>query len=78
MKKKAFRLWTHEGEHGVAYLELLDFPHESSSGCVKRTVNVHNLIPDYDGPGIHIDFDEQGRAIGIEILYGSDPDDDAE
>jgi len=67
MKHRKLRLRTDNNDH-TAYLELLDFPDEPS-GCVKKTVHIHPLIPDYEGPGIGIDFDERGRAIGIEILY---------
>jgi hypothetical protein len=55
----------------TAYVELADHPHRSTH-CVKRTVRIHTLIEDYQGPGIGIDFDENNRAIGIEILYPYD------
>ena len=75
MKTKKFLLLRQYGDsHDTAYLELADHPH-ALTPCVFRTVRVHNLIEDYDGPGIAIDFDKQNRAIGIEILYPSDPDD---
>ncbi len=77
MKKRELRLRTYNNDR-TAYLELLDFPRESPSGCVKKTVRVHTLIPDFDGPGIGIDFDEQGLAIGIEILYSLASEDDSE
>lgn len=56
----------------AAYLELADHPHELVSGVVKKTIRIHNLIPDYDGPGIALDFNESGKAIGIEIIYSDD------
>jgi hypothetical protein len=74
--KKYVRLRTYEDDYHQSYVELVDHPHMLTH-CVHRTVRVHNLIEDYDGPGIAIDFDESGRAIGIEILYayGGDGDD---
>jgi uncharacterized protein YuzE len=70
--KKHLRLVTYNGDHSTAYLELADHPHEPTCGVVKKTVRVQDIIPDYDGPGMAIDFDEKGRAIGIEILYPHD------
>ena len=61
-------------DYHQSYLELADFPHDNPSGAVKETVRVHNFIPNYDGPGIAIDFDKHGRAIGIEILYAYSDD----
>jgi uncharacterized protein YuzE len=61
----------HEGEDTVAYLELRDYPLIPTPGVSKRTVNVHELIENYDGPSLFIDFDADGKAIGIEVLYPS-------
>lgn len=72
MPKKYLHLKTYEEDLSAAYLELADHPHELVSGLVKRTVLVHQLIPDYDGPSLAIDFDVNGKAVGIEILYPHD------
>ena len=72
--KKSIRLRTYDGDYHQAYVELADHPHELT-GCVRRTVRVHNLIDTYDGPGIAIDFDQNNRAIGIEILYSYSDED---
>ena len=37
-------------------------------GIAKKTVWVSELIPNYKGPRLLIDFDETGQAIGLEIL----------
>jgi hypothetical protein len=66
---KSIRLRTQTNDYHQAYVELADHPHELVAGCVKRTVRIHELVPDYDGPSIAIDFDASGKAIGIEILY---------
>ncbi|MEK6237042.1 MAG: DUF2283 domain-containing protein [Planctomycetales bacterium] len=65
--KKRIVLRTYEDYH-QSYVELADHPHELRH-CVFNTVRIHHLIDDYDGPEIQIDFDENGRAVGIEILY---------
>jgi hypothetical protein len=67
--KKFVRLRIYNENYHTTYVELADHPHESVFGCVRRSVNIHNLVEDYDGPAITIDFDEKNRAIGIEILY---------
>ncbi len=67
-RKKHIRLRTY-GDYHQSYVELADRPHTLVTGVVVRTERVHNLIEGYDGPGIGIDFDVHGRAIGIEILY---------
>jgi Protein of unknown function (DUF2283) len=72
--KKYVHLRTYEGDNRQTYVDLADHPHELTS-CVRRTVRVHNLIEGYDGPSIAIDFDENNRAIGIEILYAYEDDD---
>lgn len=75
--KKYLVLRQYGTSHDTAYLELADHPHVLGP-CVHKTVRVHDLIDEYDGPGIGIDFDESNRAIGIEILYPGDPDDATE
>lgn len=55
----------------TAYLELADHPHQLVSGIVARSVAIHQLVPDYHGPALYLQFDELGRAIGMEILYSS-------
>jgi hypothetical protein len=74
-ERKYIKLRMYNGDHHQTYVELADHPHELTD-CVRRTVRVQNLIQDYDGPGIAIDFDESNRAIGIEILYAYEDDDD--
>ena len=37
-------------------------------GIVKKQVELDDLIPDYKGPEIRLDFDKDGLLIGIEIL----------
>lgn len=37
-------------------------------GIAAKTVDLSELVPDYVGPRIYLDFDEEGRLIGLEIL----------
>lgn len=75
-KKKQIRLRTYDDDYHQSYVELADHPHELADGLVGKTVRIQNFIDDYDGPGIAIDFDQNGRAIGIEILYSYNDEDD--
>lgn len=50
----------------TAYVSLTD--HRQSAGSVARTVKVDDLLPDYSGPRIHLDFDADGKLVGIEVL----------
>ncbi len=52
----------------VAYVELPGHPGEGTHGCVERTIGIGELIEEYKGPRIYLDFDDSGELIGIEIL----------
>lgn len=77
MNDRSVILRQYEGEKGSAYLELQDHPHAPVPGIlVGRTINVHSLIEDYQGPSIFLDFNHDGVAIGIEIIYPSAEDEE--
>lgn len=52
----------------TAYLTLPQHPGRGTYGCVKKTIRLYDLIADYKGPDIFLDFDAEGVLIGIEIL----------
>ena len=52
----------------IGYLYLSSHPGPEAAGCVKAMVRVSTLIPDYVGPEIHLDLNEAGEVIGIEVL----------
>ena len=37
-------------------------------GIVKRTITLDEVVADFKGPMVNLDFDENGLLIGIEIL----------
>ena len=49
------------------YVALPDYPAEIVPGLVKKSVSLDDIY-DYDGPRIQLDFDEEGRLIGVEIV----------
>ena len=71
-----FHVRVYDNSRDTAYFELRDFPRDNPRGCVAKTVMLHQLIDDYDGPSLILDFDHVGRPIGIEVLYPSDDADD--
>ncbi len=52
----------------TAYIKLPGFPKQPTSGCVARTIGLHEIIEDYKGPRVYLDFDSKKELIGIEIL----------
>jgi len=55
-------------DEGAGYLSLPDHPGRGTPGCVKRNVDLSALAPDFKGPQLIFDLDDQNRVIGIEIL----------
>ncbi len=51
----------------IGYLSLPDHP-GSGPGIVKRSVILADIIGQYDGPELVLDFDENERLIGVEII----------
>lgn len=70
-----------ENSH-TAYIALPGYPEVIVPGIVSRTLNMNDLVKDYSGPRIHLDFNSEGILIGIEVLVfnqnAADTDDLAE
>ena len=66
-QEHGFDLEVSEDDEDVAYLRLPGHP-GSAPGVVKRTVRLHDLVGDYEGPDIYLDFGEGDTLIGIEIV----------
>jgi uncharacterized protein YuzE len=58
--------WTYDPEADAAYIQLVD---EIAPGGVARTVGCD---PAEVGGMINLDFDSQGRLLGIEVLDASE------
>jgi hypothetical protein len=52
----------------VAYLYLPKHPKKIIYGIVKKSISISELIENYKGIPINLDFDEDNELIGIEIL----------
>lgn len=62
-----FELRVSEDDNAVAYLKLPGHP-GSMPGVVKRSVSLRQLLGDYSGPDVSVDFGEGNVLIGIEIV----------
>ena len=54
-------------DDNVGYLYLPTFP-VKSEGCVAKQISLHELIKNYKGSPIYLDFDKNENLIGIEIV----------
>lgn len=54
-------------DDGVAYVSLPGYP-GLSSGAVKKSVRLRDLIDSYEGPDLIFDFAEKNLLVGVEIL----------
>lgn len=52
----------------TAYISLPGHPPKGTPGGVARTLGLHDLMKDYRGPRVHLDFSDAEVLIGIEIL----------
>lgn len=52
---------------GPAYLYLPAHPGPDASGVVAKTVRVRDIIGPYEGEDVILDFDSDGRLIGIDV-----------
>ena len=56
-------------EEDVAYISLPDHPGVGIvPGVTKKQLRLRDLVGDYEGPDLYLDFDKENRLIGIEIL----------
>ena len=57
-------------EEGVdtVYITLPGHPGRGAAGCVKKTIRLDSVLTDYDLPMLNLDFDENDKLIGIEVL----------
>lgn len=64
---QGFKLEVSEDDDDVAYLRFPGHP-GTMSGVVKRTVSLRDILGNYEGPDVNLDFGEGNTLIGIEIV----------
>ena len=52
----------------VAYIYLSGRPRKKTSGIVKKTIQLSEVIENYKGPDVFLDFNMEGELIGLEVL----------
>ena len=67
MKNEPIKLKVSEDDDDVGYLFLHDHPKKIVPGIVKKQIRLSDLIDNYRGPDIYLDFNESNTIIGIEI-----------
>jgi hypothetical protein len=66
-REHGFDLEVSQDDKDVAYLRLPGH-RGPAPGVVKRSVSLRDLVGDYEGPEIILDFGEGNTLIGIEIV----------
>jgi hypothetical protein len=67
MESGRLRLEISKDDSNVGYLYLPTFP-VKSEGCVAKLISLHELIKNYKGIPIYLDFDKNDNLVGIEII----------
>ena len=68
MSENNFELKVSENDSNIAYLHFPDHPGSGIAGVVARQISLGEVIQDYKGADVHLDFGQDGKLIGIEIL----------
>ena len=68
MSESQIILKVSEDDPDVAYLQLPDHPGPGKPNVVGKQVSLDKLIDGYSGPDVYLDFGQDGKLIGIEIL----------
>ena len=67
MANGSIELKVSDDDEDVGYVSLPAHP-GSKPGVVRKSVQLRDFLPNYEGPDLVFDFDEGGKLIGIEIL----------
>ncbi len=68
MTEKRIRVKLVGHDAHTAYIDLRKRPEPSAIRMVSKTVSLDDVINGYVGPRVHLDFNDIGELIGIEIL----------
>lgn len=53
----------------VGYIRLQGHSVSLECGIVKKQLRLFDLVGNYEGPDIHLDFDKDNRLIGIDLDF---------
>jgi hypothetical protein len=56
----------------TAYIALPGSPKDLQRGSVSKTICLDNIVENFKGPRINLDFNKEGVLIGIEVLVFGD------
>jgi|LakMenE18May11ns_1017448.scaffolds.fasta_scaffold9487908_2 hypothetical protein len=51
----------------TAYLKLPGYPEEITPGLVAKSISLDDIY-DYEGPRVQLDFNKEGKLIGVEVV----------
>ena len=68
MKEKKIRVRMSADDSDSAYVALPGCPDQAQFGIVARTICLDDVVENFKGPRINLDFNKDGLLIGIEIL----------
>jgi hypothetical protein len=68
MTSRKIYLKVSEDDPDVAYLYLPGHPGEGKRNVVDKQIRLFDIIENFKGPDLYLDFDTGGNLIGIEIL----------
>jgi len=68
MADKKIRVKVSGIQSGTAYISLPGCPEEPQFGIVSRTICLDDVVDNFKGPRVNLDFNKEGGLIGIEIL----------
>lgn len=73
MSKEKILIEPIQGDSDVCYVYLQEHSKlksgEIKAGETSKQLRLLNLIPDYKGPDIFLDFNNEGILIGLEFLF---------
>ena len=68
MKGKRIILKVSKDDPEVGYVYLPQHPGPGNHGVIRSQKRLFDLIEDYKGIDVYLDFDENGELLGIEII----------
>lgn len=51
----------------TVYVALPGYPDPVKPGVVRKSISLDDIL-DYQGPRVQLDFDENGKLIGVEVV----------